>query len=459
MTLTQPPAISAAVRSWRDGLANLPDPKAFLDGVEQGQRDAGLTYKGATVLSVAEPVFVTPSQLAGDQQAAMAVLEALAAAGERIFHEPSLRPRFFPDWRPESAEADLVDLPSGYPAPIVFGRLDGMRVGEELHFLEFNGGIAGGITPADLSAAVMASWPVADAFAANTPFRTMTSAPVVMATLVDTWHAFGGSGLPYTVFGMPHELREIAASSIVYLQRTAVAAGLELDVAEPGDLTYSDGRLRCGGRAVDVLIRGFFTTMVDYLGSRLDGVLAALRAGDLCMITSMRSGFYGYKTLFAALTDEAFELDLPAEVLGAARRHLPWTRIVDSGVISTPEGDRSDLVAFALARRAELVLKPGAGFGGSGVELGWQHSDASWSAALTAALRAGGYVLQRAIASPQRPFATLAPGFPVVDFTSDHNPIICGSSIPGYYVRVTPGSGVTNVTTGAGIAPCFLIDD
>ncbi len=459
MTINERPAVSDAVHSWRTGLANLADPQGFLDGVEQGQRDAGLTYKGATVLPVAEPVFVTESQLTRDHQSTTAVLAALVAAGEHIFAEPQLRARFLPDWHPDSPGADLIDLPSGYPRQIVFGRLDGMRVGEDLHFLEFNGGIAGGITPADLSAAVMASWPVAATFAAGTPFRTMMSAPVVMDTVVETWQAYGGTGVPYVVVGLPNELREIAASSMVYLQRAAADAGLELEVADPGELTHSSGRLRLHDRAVDVLIRGFFTTMVEYLGARLDGVLSALRAGDICMITSMRSGLYGYKTLFAAITDDEFPLDLPAELRAAARRHLPWTRIVEPGDISTPAGDRAQLADYALTHRAKLVLKPGAGFGGSGVQLGWQHSDQSWSAALTDALAAGGYVLQQAIESPQRPFATLAPGFPVVDFTTDHNPIICGSSIPGYYVRVTPGSGVTNVTAGAGIAPCFLIDD
>lgn len=450
---------STAVAVWRAELAHLPNQTEFLSTVDQGQRDAGLTYKGDTVMPVAEPVFMTDAQHERDQRASVAVLAALVAAGETAFSSSHLRARYFPDWTPDSPGADLIDIPSGYPQAVVFGRLDGIRMADELHFLEFNGGIAGGITPADLSAKVMASWPVAEAFGARIAFRTMASAQVVMATLVKTWHSFGGSGLPYTVVGLPTELREIASSSMTYLQQVAAEYGLELDIADPGELTYADGRLRRQGRAVDVLIRGFFTTMVEYLGTRLDGIIQALRAGDLCMVTSMRSGLYGYKTLFAALTDDSVALDLPADALATARRHLPWTRIVEPGIATTPSGETSELGRYVLAHRDDLVLKPGAGSGGSGVHLGWQHSDDSWAAAYDEALAAGGYVVQQAIRGPEHSFATLADGFPVVDFTTDHNPIICGDDVPGYYVRVTPDAGVTNVTAGAGIAPVFLLDD
>ena len=448
---------SRAVATWRTALAEQPDE--WLAGVEQGQRDAGLTYKGATVMTVAQPSFVSESTLTADQVAVEAVLAALVAAGEAVIEDPALRRRYLGTWLESQPDPDLFTLPTGYPDPIVWGRLDGTRADDGLHFLEFNGGLPGGATPADLSARVMASWPVAAEFAAQQPFRTLTSAASMMATIEATWNAYGGSGTPYVVIGLPRELTDIAASSLVYLAAVAAAQGLELEVADPGDLRHTGGRLRLADRPVDVLVRGFFTTMVEYLGPRLDGIRAALRAGDLCLITSMRSGLYGFKSMFAAITDPDVDLPLPATTLATARAHLPWTRLVAPGPVTAPDGSRVDLVDYATADRRRLVIKPADGFGGAGVELGWNHTDDSWQAALSTALAAGGSVLQLRVPMAPEEFSVLAPGFPVRPFTTDHNPIVSGGRIAGYYVRVTPDAGVTNVTTGAGIAPTFILPD
>lgn len=77
---------------------------------------------------------------------------------------------------------------------------------------------------------------------------------------------------------MPGELKEIATPAITYLTSLAQARGIEIEVADPGDLVFTEGRLRNGGRAVDVMVRVSFTPML-YLGERLDGIKAALRAG------------------------------------------------------------------------------------------------------------------------------------------------------------------------------------
>lgn len=446
---------SEAVATWRALLAAQSDE--WLAGVERGQRDAGLTYKGRTVMTVAEPSFVREATLSADQVAVTAVLAALVAAGEAVIKDPALQRRYLGSWLASQPDPDLFAVPTGYPDPIVWGRLDGTRTDDGLAFLEFNGGLPGGATPADLSARVMASWPVAEEFGAQQPFRTLTSAAAMVATIKATWHAFGGSGVPFVAIGLPRELTEIAASSLTYLAAVAAEHDVDVVVADPGDLRHEAARLRLAGRPVDVLFRGFFTTMVEYLGDRLDGIRAALRAGELCMITSMRSGLFGFKSMFAAITDPEVDLALPATTLTTARAHLPWTRLVVPGPITTPDGSRVDLVDYAAADRDQLVIKPAEGFGGAGVELGWNHTNDSWRAALSAALAAVGTVLQVRVPMAPEEFSVLAPGFPVRPFTTDHNPIVSGGRIAGYYVRVTPEAGVTNVTTGAGIAPTFIL--
>ena len=56
---------------------------------------------------------------------------------------------------------------------------------------------------------------------------------------------------------MPRELTDIATPALTYLSGLAQARGLEIAIADPGDLVFRDDRLRLDGREVDVLVRAF----------------------------------------------------------------------------------------------------------------------------------------------------------------------------------------------------------
>ena len=452
--------MSEAVAYWRELQAGIPDSEAWVRETLEAQPAAGLVYKGKPAMAVAEPSFVTRAQLDEDQRVCAAVVSALVAAGGTVLADQALQQRYIPGWLDGVPDADLFTLPSGYSQPIVFGRLDGVRTPDGLRFLEFNGGLPGGILPADSSAAVLGGTDLARRFGQRFGYHTSTAGPDVIAAMVDTWHDFGGSGLPYTVVAMPKELTEIAAPAITYLSGIAATRGIELAVADPGDLTFSDGRLRLAGREVDVLVRAFFTPMLAYLGERLDGIKAALRVGAVCMITSLQSGLFGIKSLFAMVTDPDLDLDVGDEELALVREHLPWTRMVGPGTTTGPDGDPVDLLDYLASARTDLVIKPTDGYGGAGVELGWEHSDDSWQEVIGNAA-AGPHVVQRRVPILAEDFSVLEPGFPVQAFTADHNPLLCAGKVAGYYVRLaSEGSGITNVTGGgATVAPTFILDD
>lgn len=456
--MTDTDMITGAVRRWRMALAEQPDDAIWVPAAREAAVAAGLAYKGKQpVLHVAEPTFMTEAMLAEDQAVVDAVLSALVAAGERILDDEDWRGRYLAGWFDTIGDVDLFAVPTGYRSPIVMGRLDGARLSDGLHILEFNGGLPGGVQPADVSASVMSSWPCARAFAAAQPYRTLDAATAMVRTVIATWHDFGGSGLPTTVVALPGELREVASPALAHLSAAATALGIDLRVADPGELRHEARRLRLADEPVDVLVRAFFTTMLTYLGPRLDGIRSALRAGDLCMITSLRSGVYGLKSLFAAVTDPDVDLDLPAATAAKARAHLPWTRIVTPGPITDAEGARGDIAQVVSAQREQLVIKPIDGFGGAGVELGWKHTDDSWRAVLDSALADGGRIVQARVPLAREEYSSLEPGFAARDFTADHNPIIGNGEIVGYFVRLTPDEGVTNVTAGAGVAPTFIL--
>lgn len=138
-----------------------------------------------------EPQLLTEAELADDQAVASAVVATLVAAGRQLLADPALQNRYTPGWLDGVPDADLFSVPAGYPDPIVFGRLDGVRTPEGLRVLEFNGGLPGGILPADASAALMAGTDIAEQFGQRHPFRTMTAGDAVLDAMVRTWHDFG----------------------------------------------------------------------------------------------------------------------------------------------------------------------------------------------------------------------------------------------------------------------------
>lgn len=119
----------------------------------------------------------------------------------------------------------------------------------------------------------------------------------------------------------------------------------------------------------------------------------------------------------------------------------------------TVEGELVDLWEFAVDQRAELVLKPTALHGGSGVLLGWQADPDQWRQRLRAALD-GAWVLQRRVRSVPEPFP--ADGG-LQQLQLSWGVFTAGRGYGGAVVRGSADTdgGVVNVSTGATAGCCF----
>lgn len=455
---TGTPRIADAAAVWDAALQRIDDQERWIAEANADVTATGLVKDGVPAMRVARPVLVGEDDFADDQNVVDAVGAALVAAGDLALDEPGVGARYLAGWADDPRLADLLRIPTGYPQPIVIGRFDGVAAEDGLHILEFNGGLPGGVMPMDLTGRLMATWsPAAALAAAGWQVRIPDLAAEVRAGILRTWTAFGGSGAPRVVFAVPDEFAPYVAASLTYSVDAAVADGWDVTVADPGRLVHRPGALMLDGRRVDVVLRVFFTSMLGALGSRLDALFAAARAGDVCLVTSMRSGVYGHKALFAMVTDPDVELDVPADVRAAAVTHLPWTRVLRPGTTGLPDGSRGDLLAWAESHATSLVLKPADGFGGMGVLLGWETDPAAWSAALREH-GDGRWILQERLVLESETFPVLEPGFPQHAFTADHNPVIADGSIVGYFVRLAASGGITNITSGAGsVVPTFFL--
>lgn len=451
--------VQLAQRTWRESLNRLADGPGWVASIEAEQRSRDLLYGEEPAMRVAEPLFVTAAEMAADRAAIAAVLAGLKAAGDAVIGDEALRATYASSWWESMPHPDLLSADVGYSQPFVFGRLDALRTSAGLRFLEFNGGLPGGVLPTDIAASILAQTSIAAELSASQAFSIAEPGEKVISALVTTWHQFGGSGQPFVVVALPHELVALAARAVEHLRHIAEGRGIEMVVADPGELTFAGQRLRLNGRPVDVVVRAFFTPMFAYLGERLEGLLAAIRAEAVCMVTSLQSGLYGLKSLFAVVTDLRVPLDLPEDQRELANQALPWTRLLTGGLTIDADGREVELRDYVLARRSELVIKPMEGYGGTGVELGWLHTADSWQAVVDQAM-GGGHIVQQRVETAEQEFARLEPGFPLGSFIADQNPLICDGELAGYFARLAPGGGgLTNLSAGdASVTGVFILD-
>jgi uncharacterized circularly permuted ATP-grasp superfamily protein len=158
------------------------------------------------------------------------------------------------------------------------------------------------------------------------------------------------------------------------------------------------------------------------------------------------------------LTDERHARLFSAEEREVIRQHIPWTAIVEDGRVLR-DGKKVDLLAHLRGHRDQYVIKPNDEYGGTGVTLGWETSEAAWDAALTRAVaeRDRGWVAQHRIAVRRETFPVCeAGGVAMRDMLVDFAPYIFRGRLAGFLTRLS-ATGLANVTSGGGQVPAFVI--
>jgi hypothetical protein len=164
-----------------------------------------------------------------------------------------------------------------------------------------------------------------------------------------------------------------------------------------------------------------------------------------------------HKTLFALLSDPEQSHLFSAEIAAAIARHIPWTRKVKE-CKTFHAGEKIDLIPFIASNKNMFALKPGGEYGGRGVVLGWEVSDADWSAAMNVAL-ASSYVVQQRVEIGSEAYPSFENGHLVYQKRHfDLDPYVWnGEQIQGCGVRLSRAA-LLNVSAGGGSAtPMFIL--
>ncbi|TIL34586.1 hypothetical protein [Mesorhizobium sp.] len=93
------------------------------------------------------------------------------------------------------------------------------------------------------------------------------------------------------------------------------------------------------------------------------------------------------KAILAVLSDDRFSSNFNAEQVELIARHIPWTRLVRSGVTTNPERRRIELIGYIRENKANLVLKPSNATRGEHVLVGRLTPSEVWEEQIDRAAR------------------------------------------------------------------------
>lgn len=227
-----------------------------------------------------------------------------------------------------------------------------------------------------------------------------------------------------------------------------VPRGVDIRISHIADLGSRDGKLTVDGTPVDAAVR-YFTLEEICAEPRaqewLAPVLRAHEEGKTAFIASLDYGIYANKGILALVSELRDRGELAADEAAMVDRILPWTRRV------TP-----DVWEQCRANRAQLLLKPAVGGGGSGVTTGWDVTDEEWEVAFKNALRTP-HIVQGRAGVRLEPVPDEDGN--MINWLPVYGMFILERGYAGSFIRTLPAAtgNVVNVNTGAAFTSVFSV--
>ena len=411
--------------------------------------DAGVCFGDRPLCNHLRPKFLTEKELVDLKSVSEAVLEAIMAVQDRLATDPTFQARV--GLREE--ERHLVEIDPGYShiAPCV--RLDSFITEAGPQFVELNGECPAGPAYVEVLSRHFRDHELGKRFAEDCAMRWETPFEPLLETLLGCYEEWGkGTGKPTIAVvdydGLPtrHEFE--------LCRRMFEERGYTTVVCDPRRLEYDGRRLVAEGKPVDLVYR---RVLINEFLERFDQVKAlyeATRDGNVCMVNPFRSKLVHKKAIFAILTADDRDDWVDARTAALIDRAVPWTRLLEDGK-TIVDGETVDLLAWTLAHRDELVLKPNDEYGGKGITLGWEVDAATWETAVREAV-GDDYVVQRRLYLIPESFPAMDTGLAEADLFVDLDPYMYRGKMHGALARLGAG-GLCNVTSGGGQVPLMIV--
>ena len=410
---------------------------------------AKLTFGGRTLCPFLRPHFVAPEAYEEIRAVCRGIFRAIEKVEDRL--GPELWERV--DLTPE--ERELVAIDPGYRRSSPTSRLDSFLTSSSYQFVELNAESPAGIGYFEELSRLFLDLPIVKKFQERWTLGSFQARQRVLDVLLSSYREAGGRAARPTIAIVDYE--DVPTRTEHHLFREFFESrGYPSLVCDPRHLTYEGGRLRHAGQEVDIVYKRLLVNEFLERIDELQALLKAARERAVTLVNPFRCKPIHKKAIFAVLTDDDLQPLFTREEIAAIAAHVPWTRRVVEGR-TTRHGKQIDLPRFIVEQRERLVMKPNDEYGGKGVFIGWETSDADWEAALDTALRTS-YVVQEKVELQRLNFPELTAAGELVfrDLVVDLDPFVFDGEVEGFLTRLS-GTSLANVTSGGGQVPAFLL--
>ena len=281
---------------------------------------------------------------------------------------------------------------------------------------------------------------------------------LLLAALLESYREWGGSASPPVIAIV--DWREVPTWSEFEIIRSHFQKeGVATVLADPRDLVFKAGKLTANGQRVDLVYRRVLINDIVARSSECAALVEAYASGAVCVANALTCKIPHKKAFFSVLTDEQNSALFSPPERELIRRHIPWTRLLADSNTSR-DGESFGLLEYVRKHRENFVLKPNDEYGGTGVQLGWEHDEHQWDDALDHALadRSSAWVVQERIAIRREVFPMQTEnGVQMRDMLVDFAPYIFRGQMAGCLTRLS-STGLANVTSGGGQVPSFVVE-
>jgi hypothetical protein len=454
-TATTLTALSKPAEQWHEMLrATLLRLPALPQNLFERMRKARLTFGDRVHCPFLRPFFLSPE----DEQRVRIIAETVAELGERVASAALTDKQLLEQLHLRPEEERLARLHPEYGRACTASRLDAFLLPDSLKFAEYNGESPAGAGYAETLAEIFRELPVMASFQKRWDAHTYPLSSKLLESLVAAYVDWGGSSRKPQVAIVDWQSVP-TRSEFEILRDRFERLGVPTLVADPRELEFDGKTLTAEGKPIDLVYRRVLTNDVISRPAECSALVKAYEANAVCVANSFRCKIPHVKAFFAVLTDERNGALFSHAERQLIRLHIPWTRVV-ADVKTAHFGNTVELLAFIRKNRGNLVLKPSDEYGGSGVTLGWETSEAAWDAAIANALSArdGVWIVQERIPVRREIFPYISQNGQVDyrDMLVDFAPYLFRGRLCGFLTRLS-ATGLANVTSGGGQVPAFRV--
>jgi hypothetical protein len=444
-----------AAEQWHKLLqAKLRSSPKFTENFYAQLRAAKLTFGNRVHCPFLRPFFLSPR----DEQRVRVVAETMAELAERVTDAAMKDTALLAQFHLRDEELRLVRLGKIAGPASTASRLDAFLLPDSLKFAEYNGESPAGAGYTETLGEIFLKLPLVAEFDKSFQIHSYPLSAKLLDALMTSYLDWGGtSKRPQMLIT---DWREVPTwTEFEILKERFEKLGVPVELADPRELQFDGKELTARGKKIDLVYRRVLMNDIVARAAECKALVDAVAANAVCVANHFRCKIPHVKAFFAVLTDERNDGLFSFGERELIRKHVPWTRVV-ADVRTAHDGQSIELLKFLRSARENLVLKPSDEYGGTGVKLGWESSEADWDATIATAVAAiqGCWIVQERIPIRREVFPWIQADGKVEfrDMLVDFAPYLFRGKMSGFLTRLS-ATGLANVTSGGGQIPAFRV--